>query len=130
MKLAVHSDVSYLSKPNARSRAGGYLSLSKKSTILHNNGAILNIAHIIKHVMTLAIEAELSALYIMAREEVYIIIVLEEMVHKQTPIPLQIDNVMTDAVCKGKIKPKLTKSMYMQLHFLRYRECQKQFRIY
>eukprot|EP00956_Cyclotella_meneghiniana_P010702 scaffold14979_cov93-Cyclotella_meneghiniana.AAC.1 len=33
-----------------------------------NNGAILNIAHIIKNVMSSATEAELAALYIMARE--------------------------------------------------------------
>ena len=42
-----------------------------------NNGAILNIAHIIKHVMSSATEAELAALYIMAREAVYIRIILE-----------------------------------------------------
>jgi hypothetical protein len=39
------------------------------------------IAHIIEHVMSSATKAELAALYIMAREEVYIQIVLEEMGH-------------------------------------------------
>jgi len=68
MKLAVHSDASYLSEPQARSRAGGHFFLSNKATIPANNGAMLNIAHIIKHVMTSATEAELAALYIMARE--------------------------------------------------------------
>ena len=77
MKLAVHSDASYLSDPKARSLAGGHLFLSKKATIPQNNGAILNIAHIIKHVMTLATEAELVALYIMTREASYISILLE-----------------------------------------------------
>ena len=52
MKLAVHSDASYLSEPNARSRAGGHFFLSSDATVPHNNGAVLNIAHIIKHVMT------------------------------------------------------------------------------
>eukprot|EP00804_Cyclotella_cryptica_P024862 CCRYP_020550-RA/>CCRYP_020550-RA protein AED:0.49 eAED:0.56 QI:0/0/0/1/0/0/2/0/74 len=33
-----------------------------------NNGAVLNITHIIKHAMASATEAELAALYIMARE--------------------------------------------------------------
>ena len=41
-----------------------------------NNGAILNIAYIIKHVMSSATEAELAALYIMAREAVYIRMIL------------------------------------------------------
>jgi hypothetical protein len=81
MVLAVHSDASYLSKPKARSRAGGHFFLSNDTQIPSNNGAILNIAHIIKHVMSSATEAELAALYIMAREAVYIRIILEEMGH-------------------------------------------------
>ena len=67
MKLAAHSDASYLSEPKARSRAGGHFFLSSDATVPKNNGAILNIAHIIKHVTTSATEAELAALYITAR---------------------------------------------------------------
>ena len=94
MKLAAHSDASYLSKPKARSRAGGNFFLSSDSNIPQHNGTVLKIAHIIKHVMSLATEAELAALYIMAREVVYIRIVLEEMGHKHPPTPLQTDNSM------------------------------------
>jgi len=130
MVLGVHSDASYLSEPKARSRAGGHFFLSNNSNIPTNNGAILNIAHIIKHVMTSATEAELAALYIMAREAVYIRIILEELGHKQPPTPLQTDNAMADAVVNGKIQPKRTKAMDMRLHWLRDRECQQQFRIY
>jgi hypothetical protein len=130
MKLAVHSDASYLSEPKARSRAGGHFFLSGDTTAPGNNGAVLNIAHIIKHVMSSATEAELAALYIMAREAVYIRIILEEMGHSQPPTPLQTDNSMADAVCNGKIQPKRTKAMDMRFHWLRDRECQKQFRIY
>ena len=72
MKLAVHSNASYTSKPKARSRAGGHFFISSDSEVPHNNGAVLNIVHTIKHVMTSATEAELAALYIMAREAVYI----------------------------------------------------------
>ena len=81
MKLAAHSDASYLSGPNARSRAGGHFFLSNGSDVPPNNGALLNIAHIIKHVMSSATEAELGALYIMAREAIYLHIILEEMGH-------------------------------------------------
>jgi hypothetical protein len=130
MTLAVHSDASYLSKPKARSRAGGHFFLSSNAAIPQNNGAVLNIAHIIKHVMTSATEAELAALYIMAREAVYIRIILEEMGHKQPPTPLQTDNSMAEAVINGKITPKRTKAMDMRFHWLRDRECQEQFRIY
>jgi hypothetical protein len=130
MILAVHSDASYHSEPKARSRAGGHFFLSSDAAIPTNNGAVLNIAHIIKHVMSSATEAELAALYIMAREAVYIRIVLEEMGHKQPPTPMQTDNAMAEAVINGKVQPKRTKAMDMRFHWLRDRECQKQFRIY
>ena len=130
MKLAVHSDASYLSEPKARSRAGGHFFLSNGADIPPNNGAVLNIAHVIKHVMSSATEAELAALYIMAREAVYIRIILDEMGHPQPATPLQTDNSMADGVVNGKIVPKRTKAMDMRFHWLRDRECQEQFRIY
>jgi hypothetical protein len=130
MILAAHSDASYLSEPNARSRAGGHFFLSNNAEIPPNNGAILNIAHVIKHVMTSATEAELAALYINAREAVYIRIILEEMGHKQPPTPMQTDNAMAEAVINGKIAPKRTKAMDMRFRWLRDRECQQQFKFY
>ena len=90
--------------------------MSNDSTVPQNNGAVLNIAHIIKHVMSSATEAELAGLYIMARE--------------QPPTPLQTDNSMAEAVINGKVQPKRTKAMDMRFHWLRDRECQQQFRIY
>ena len=66
----------------------------------------------------------------MAREAVYIRIILEEMGHKQQPTPLQTDNSMADGVVNSKITPKRTKAMDMRFHWLRDRECQEQFRIY
>ena len=69
-------------------------------------------------------------LYIMAREAVYIRIVLTEIGHKQPLTPLQTDNATAEAVCNGKIQPKRTKAMDMRFHWLRDRKCQEQFRIY
>ncbi|KAL7488941.1 hypothetical protein ACHAW6_014541, partial [Cyclotella cf. meneghiniana] len=130
MILTVHSDASYLSEPKARSRAGGHFFLSDNSSIPPNNGAILNIAHIIKNVMSSATEAELAALYINAREAVYIRIILEEMGHKQPATPMQTDNAMAEAVINAKVQPKRTKAMDMRFHWLRDREAQLQFRFY
>ena len=131
MVLAVHSDASYVSEQKARSRAGGHFfypaTPPSHPTV---NGAVLNIAHIIKHVMSSATEAELAALYIMAREAVYIRIILEEMGHKQPPTQIQTDNVMADAVINGKVQPKRTKAMDMRFHWLRDRECKQQFKFY
>ena len=95
-----------------------------------NNGAVLNIAHIIKRVMSSSTEAELTALYLVAREAVYIRTTLDEAVYKQPPDPLQKDNSMAETVTNGKIQPKRTKAMDIQFHWLRDRECQEQFRIY
>jgi hypothetical protein len=130
MVLAVHSNASYLSKPKAHSRAGGHFFLSNDTTIPQNNGAVLNIAHIIKNVMSSATEAELAGLYIMACKAVYIRIILEELGHNQPPTPIQTDNAMADAVINGKVQPKQTKAMDMRFHWLRDRKCQQQFRIY
>ena len=80
--------------------------------------------------MTSVTEPELAALYIMTRKAVHIRIVLEDMGHKQPPTPLQKDNAMSDAVCNVKIQPRQTKATDMRFHWIRERECQKQFRIY
>ena len=109
MKLAFHSDASCLIEQKARSRAGGHFFLSNEATIPQKNVAFLNTAHIIKHIMTSATEAELAALYIMACGAVYIIIILEEMGRNHPPTPLQTDNAMADTVCYGKIQPKRKK---------------------
>ncbi len=127
MELAVNSNASYLSEPKAQSRAGGHFFLSSDPP---NNGAVLNIAHIIKNIMSSATEAELEGLYIMACEAVYIRIILEELGHMQPPTPLQTDNAMADAVICGKIQARRTKAMDMRFHWLQDRECQQQFRIY
>jgi hypothetical protein len=109
---------------------GDIFFLSSDTTIPPNNGAALNIAHIIKNIMSSATEAELAGLYIMARKAVYIRIILEEIGHKQPPTPLQTDNAMADAVINGKIQPKKTNAMDMRFHWLQDRECQQQFIIY
>jgi hypothetical protein len=116
MVLAVHSNASYLSEPKAHSRARGHFFLSSDTTIPPNNGAVLNIAHIMKNIMSSATKAELAGLYIMACEAVYIRIILEELGHKQPPTPLQTDKAMADTVINGKIQPKQTKAMDMRFH--------------
>ena len=66
----------------------------------------------------------------MAREAVYIRIIIEKMGHKQPPTPMKTNNAMADAVINGKVQPKRTKAMDMQFQLIRDRECQQQFRIY
>jgi hypothetical protein len=62
MVLTGHSDASYLSETNARSRAGGHFFMSNDDPISTNNRAILTAFQIIKAVMSSAAEAEIGAL--------------------------------------------------------------------
>jgi hypothetical protein len=106
MILNVHSDAGYLNESKARSRAGGHFFLSTNKDSPPNNGAI--------HVMSSATEAELAALYIMAKEAIYVRIILEEMGHTQPPTPMQTDNACAEGVVNSKIQPKRTKAMDMR----------------
>lgn len=125
MTLAAHSDARYLSEPNACSPAGSHFLLSHYAYILTNNGANVNSAHIIKHVMLSATEAKLGALYIMAQEAIYICTILDKMGHKQTPSPLQTDNSMANGVVNGEIQPRQTQAMNMRFNWLKDCECQQ-----
>ena len=130
MILAVHSDAGYNNMPKARSRAGGHFFMSNKDDIPPPNGSILNIAQIIKAVMSSAAEAELGALFINAKEAVYIRNILEEMGHHQPPSPGQTDNSTANGVVNNIIQPKQMKAMDMRFHWLRDRMNQLQFRFH
>ncbi len=80
--------------------------------------------------MSSATEAELAGLYIIAREAVYIRIILDRMEHKQPPTLLQTSNSMAETVINGKVQSKQTKATDMQFHLIQDQECQQQFQIY
>jgi len=130
MILAVHSDAGYANEKKSRSRAGGHFFLSNDDKFPPNNGAILTVATIIKAVMSSAAEAELGALFINAKEAVYLRQILEEMGHPQPRTPIQTDNTTAEGVINKTIQPKRTKAMDMRFHWLRDREAQGQFKIY
>jgi hypothetical protein len=130
MILAVHSDAGYANEKKARSRAGGHFFLSSNEPNPPNNGAILTNAAIIKNVMSSAAEAEIGALYLNAREAVYLRQILVEMGHPQPPTPIQTDNTTAEGLANNKIQPKRTKAMDMHFHWLRDREQREQFRFY
>eukprot|EP00956_Cyclotella_meneghiniana_P010727 scaffold15031_cov47-Cyclotella_meneghiniana.AAC.1 len=92
MVLAIHSDASYLSEPQARSRVGGHHFCSEDVPDPADNGALHTEYGIIKAVMSSAAEAELGGLFINAKKAVPIRRTLEELGHKQPPTPIQTDN--------------------------------------
>jgi hypothetical protein len=103
MVLAGHSDASYLSESNARSRTSGHFFMSNNTAKPPNNGAILTTAQIIKAVMSLAAEAEVGALYINCREAVPARQTLKFMGHPQPPTPMQTDNTTALGVVNNNV---------------------------
>ncbi len=117
MVLAGHSNASYLSETNARSRAGGHFFMSNNDAIPNNKGAILRISQIIKAVMSSVAEAKIGALYINCKEAIPTWHTLEFLGHKQPPTPMQTDNTTALGVVNNNIMKKL-KSMNMKYHWL------------
>ncbi len=72
MILVVHSNAGYCNKKTSHSQAKGHFFLLNKDKFPPNNGAIFTNATIIKAVMASAAEAELGALYLNAKEAVYL----------------------------------------------------------
>ena len=82
MVINVHSNASYLCEPKAKSRAGGHFFLSNNDDDPANNGAVLNIAQIIKNVMSSAAEAKIGALFLNSRQAIPARSTLIKMGHK------------------------------------------------
>jgi hypothetical protein len=57
MILHIHSDASYVSENEAKSRAGGFFYMGNKNDKKLTNGAILIVSKVLKHVMSSAAEA-------------------------------------------------------------------------
>jgi hypothetical protein len=89
MILAIHTYASYLSETDGRSRAAGHFYLMIQNDKDFNNGAILTLFSIIKHVMSSASEAEMAALYYGCKIAAPLRTTLKEMGHTQPrPPPL------------------------------------------
>jgi hypothetical protein len=69
MILNIHSDASYLSEREAKSRAGGifYMGSNTDKTNILTNGEILIISTVFKHVISSAAEAEIGAVFLNAK---------------------------------------------------------------
>jgi hypothetical protein len=129
MILAVHTDASYLSELGGKSRAAGHFYLTNQNDEDFNNGAILTLSSIIKHVMSSASEAELAALYYGCKQAAPIRVTLEEMGHPQpAPTPVTTDNITAQGLTLDTMMPKASKSNDQRFHWLKCRNAQRQFK--
>ena len=100
MQLAIHSDASYLSVTQARSRASGVHFLSKvppdpdnpEDFIPTTNGILLVVCKIMRNIMASAAEAEYGTIFFNAQTAVPIRTTLSEMGWKQGSTTIQVDN--------------------------------------
>ena len=128
MILKIHSDASYLSERQGRSRTGGHFYLgNKKDHIDPPNGPILNTTGILANVMSVASEAEAAALFTSMKEGVIQRIALEEMQWPQPSTPITVDNSTAAGLARDTIKANKSRAMDMRLHWIQDRAQQQQF---
>jgi hypothetical protein len=132
MILHIHSDASYLSENEAKSRAGGffYMGSNNKTDKKLTNSAMLIISKVLKHLMSLAAEAEIGAVFINAKEGAVLRITLEEVGHPQPRTPMETDNTTATGYSNGTIRQKRTKAMDMRFYWIKDRVKQGQFNVY
>jgi hypothetical protein len=106
MKFHIHSDASYVSESEAKSRDGGFFYMGNATKHDKNltNSAILIISKVLKHVMSSAAEAEIGAFFINAKEGAFLTTTLEELGHNQPPTPMETDNTTATGYSNGTIK--------------------------
>jgi hypothetical protein len=128
MILSVHTDTLYLSKSGGKSRAAGHFHLSNCNDKDFNNGAILTLSTIIKHVVLSASEVELAALYYSCKLAAPLQTTLEELGHFQpTPTPITTDNITAQGLTMGTMTPKASKLMDQWFYWLKCWHVQCQF---
>jgi hypothetical protein len=131
MILHIHSDTSYLSVSNARSRLGGLFYCGDKSPQQDNlNGSILNVASVIKNVVASAAESEVGACLHNTQSGSPLRVTLTELGHIQPPTLLRTYNSTEFGILNETIKQKRSKAMDMRYHWLTDRVRQKQFGVY
>ena len=129
MILALHLYASYLSDPESKSRSAGHFYLSKKKDEIFNNGSVMTLSKIIKHVLASASEAETAALFYNCKAAIPLRLTLEEMGHPQPKIPVTSYNTTALGIIKKTMIPKSAKSYYIRFNFLKCRQAQNQFNI-
>ena len=118
-----------MSEPGTKSRAGGHFYLKNKTDRESNNGAVLTLSKIIKHVMSSASEAETVALFLNCKAAIPLRIALEEMGHPQPRTPVVTDNSSAEGLINKTMIPKRAKAHDMRFNWLKCREAQNMFEL-
>jgi hypothetical protein len=117
MVMNIHSDASYLSEPNARSRACGHFfmgSLPKDGDPIKLNDAFHTLCLILRFVVASAAEAELGALFLNCQEGMIFKTTLKDLGHPQPKIPVHCDNTTAVGISTNTIKRQRSQAMEMR----------------
>ena len=106
MCLLVHSDASYLSETETRSRTGGFFSLGSTVTKPDDiiNGAIDCVSTIIPTVVASAMEAEYAAMYLNGQNAERIRHTLQDLGYPQSSTVLISDNLCAIGLVNNTMK--------------------------
>jgi len=141
MTLWAHSDASYLSEPQSRSRYAGYFFLSDAlpsppvppapgAPPPTPNGPLYVVTHRLKEVVASAAEAELAGLFHNGRDAVPLRQTLTELGFPQGPTPIQTDNTTAAGIATDSVTIRRSKAMDMRYFWVQDRVAQGQFLIY
>ena len=134
MQLNVHTDASYLSEPNSRSRAAG---VSTCGPIIFNgidkpysvNGPIRVTSTIIPSVVGSAMEAEYAGMYTNAQDATVDRQTLLDLGHPQTATDMRYDNITAGNLANRTAKVKRSKAIDMRYHWIQDRVQQGHFKL-
>ena len=130
MVLNIHSDASYLSEPNARSRACGHFfmgALSTNDKPIKLNGAFHTLCAILRFVVASAAEAELGALFLNCQEGIIFQTTLEDLGHPQPRIPVHCNNATAVGIANNTIKRQQSRAMEMKYFWTCEKDAQKMY---
>ena len=107
MRLIIHSDASFLVEWDAKINYGGYFYLGwnqNDNEPQQINGAVDVSASLLPLVAISIAEAELGGTFYNAKKGKILCLTLEEMVWKQGPTTIFVDNNMASGICNSTIK--------------------------
>ena len=134
MQLHLHSDESYLSDPESRSRAAGFFTCGKivftgPENPSQVNGPIRTSSTIIPTVVGSAMEASYAAMYINAQDATVDRQTLIDLGHPQHSTIITYDNSTAGKLANGTAKVKRSKAVAMKYHWIQDRIQQGDFTI-
>ena len=138
MRLAIHSDTSYLSVAQARSRASGVHFITEgppdpknlEDFVPTTNGILLVVCKIMRNIMTSAAKAEYGTIFVNNQTAVPICTTLYEMEWTQGPTATQVYNSTAVCIATKELLQKNSKAMDMRFYWINNRIEQGQFCIF